>query len=361
MIRKRLLALICGLVLCGILVAGLAPFQRPRNAVSWVGNENGLHFGNYGTIYSLGTFEPAVEDEPSCSIEIWLQPARASAANTFLSLYRPENRTPFTLQQYRSNLIVGRGIRGEQHRSDIVGIEGVFREIKPVFITISSVAQRTSIYINGSLAESFPQFRLDENCTGQLVIGTSPVRSERWSGELKGLAIYRWELTPAQVREHYESWTTRGRPELSSDEHAKAVYLFGERSGNVVHSAVSPGMDLYIPARYLILHQRFLEPFWKEFKPGRAYLKDVLINIVGFIPLGFFFCAFWSSVRPVNHAALTTVALGFTVSLTIEILQSYLPTRGSGTTDLITNTLGTFIGAKLYASKIAQTFLARVP
>jgi VanZ like protein len=65
-----------------------------------------------------------------------------------------------------------------------------------------------------------------------------------------------------------------------------------------------------------------------------------------------------SSVRPIKHAVLTTVLLGFTVSLTIEILQSYLPTRGSGTTDLITNTFGTFIGVKLYASKTRTSFFS---
>ena len=360
-IRAKVLGLLCILVLGGILAAGLEPFRRPRNAVTWLENENGLRFGNYGTIYSPGTLvAEAPQDYSSWTIEIWLQAARGNAVNTFLSFYRPENQTQFSLQQYHSNLAIARGIRGEPHRGDIVGVDGVFREIKPVFISITSGAQKTSVYLDGALAESLPQFRLNANYTGQLVIGTSPVRNEKWSGELKGLAIYRGELTPAQVRQHYETWTAQGRPELSGNDHAMAVYLLNERSGNVVHSAVGAGMDLYIPERYSLLHQKFLEPFWKEFKPGRKYLKDVLINIAGFIPFGFFFCAYWSSVRPIKHAVLATVLLGFIVSLTIEILQSYLPTRGSGTTDLITNTLGTFLGVKLYASKTAQALLAKV-
>src|ERR1700730_10818238 len=96
MIRRRLPGLICVLVLCGILVAGLAPFGRPRNAVTWLGNENGLRFGKYATALSSGAFEvAAAQQEPSCSLEIWLQPGLTNASNTLLSFYLPENPLQF--------------------------------------------------------------------------------------------------------------------------------------------------------------------------------------------------------------------------------------------------------------------------
>ena len=341
-------------------MAGLAPFQRPRNAVTWLGNENGLRFSRYGTIWSSGTFElAAAQDAPSCSLEIWLQPSRTSGSNTLLAFYTQENPLQFSMHKYHAGLVLKRETEGDQHRREVIGIESVFREIKPVFVTITSGAQKTSMYVDGRLAESFPRFRFGKDCTGRLVIGTSPVGNEWWSGQLLGLAIYQEELTPSQILLHYKTWTTQGQPQVSGDEHATAVYLFNERAGNIIHNALHPGIDLYIPERYSLLHQKFLEPFWKEFKPRRTYWIDIVTNIIGFIPLGFFFCAYWSTVRPIKNPALTTVVMGFAVSLTIEVLQSCLPTRGSGTTDLITNTLGTFLGVRLYGLKAIGDLIAK--
>ena len=138
--------------------------------------------------------------------------------------------------------------------------------------------------------------------------------------------------------------------EIFKDERVIALYLFNEHTGNIVHNAVRPGVDLDIPRRYSILYQIRFEPFWKEYMPIRKHWMDFLLNVIGFVPLGFAFCAFWASTRPIKWALVLTTCLGFAVSLTIEFFQSYLPTRHSGTADLFTNTLGAFVGARLYAS-----------
>jgi VanZ family protein len=361
MIRARILGLICVAVLVGILAAGLAPFERPRNAVAWLENENGVRFGRDGTIWSAGAFPKSDgQGQPSCSLEIWLQPDSASASGTLLAFYTPENPLQFLLQQYRALLILSRQMRESRNQAQIIGTDGVFPTIEPVFVSLTSGPENTAMYVDGKLARSFPKVRIGDGCAGQLVIGTSPVGESSWSGELKGLALYQLELTPAEVLQHYQTWRTLGRPKLSENEHAIAVYLFNERTGSTVHNDLGGGIDLYIPERFSLLHQRLLNPFWNEFKPGAGYWIDILVNIVGFIPLGFFFCAYWSSVRPIKHPNLTTVILGLAVSLTIEVLQSYLPTRDSGMTDLITNTLGTFLGVRLYAWKSARTLLAKL-
>ena len=127
-----------------------------------------------------------------------------------------------------------------------------------------------------------------------------------------------------------------------------AVYLFDEHAGKIIHDQIGSGIDLYIPDQYLLVDQSFLESPWKEFATERGYLRNALINVFGFIPLGFGFAAYFTSVRQIKHGAFVTIILGALVSLTIEILQAYLPTRDSGVTDVITNTLGTGVGVALY-------------
>ena len=107
----------------------------------------------------------------------------------------------------------------------------------------------------------------------------------------------------------------------------------------------------------MVVNKIFMEPFWKEFNMSRSYWFAVLKNIVGFLPLGFCFYAY-VSVLQIKRTTLFTVFLGCVVSVTIEILQAYLPTRDSGMTDIITNTLGTWGGVLLY-QRVSQ--LARLP
>jgi glycopeptide antibiotics resistance protein len=107
---------------------------------------------------------------------------------------------------------------------------------------------------------------------------------------------------------------------------------------------------LYIPATYRVVDKMILEPPWSEFEMSGNYCAAVLKNIMNFMPLGFCFCAYFSADPRISPPRLTTVIAGPLVSLTIEILQGFLPTRDSRMTDTITNTLGAWGGAALYAA-----------
>jgi VanZ family protein len=347
---RKLLGAVCGMVLGGILVAGLWPFHSPKNEVTWLAGGNGLDFGWHGTILSSGKFRAAngPADAP-CSLEIWFEPSDPAASGTLFTFYAPGNPRQFSLQQSLAGLALRSDIRGGRYTPWFY-VGDIFRRGKPLFITVTSNGGRTSEYIDGVLARTTPKFPLSrQDFDGELVIASSPVDGDSWSGLLRGLAFYNQDLTPAQVYQHFATWTTKGRPEVSENERAVALYLFDERAGRVIHNQVPAATDLHIPDRYLVLDQVLLCPFWKEFHPNQwSCWKDILVNIAGFVPFGFLFCAYFSLAGGIKRPALVTILLGFAVSLTIESLQSFLPTRSSGTTDLITNTLGTCYGVWLH-------------
>jgi hypothetical protein len=346
-----LLRAICACVLLGILVAGLWPFHAPRNEVSWLREGNGLIFGKHGSIVSATPFEATgTQDEKSCSLEIWLKPSRIdSDGGMILAFYWPANRVvPFALRQFRSGLVLERESQGHVTKKAGIYVGDVFGSLKPVFVTITSGETGTTIYVDGTLVKRFPNFAVSSrDLTGQLVVGNAPSTTYNWSGQLKGLEVYNRELTSAEVSRGFADWTKGSPPDLARSEGVVARYLFDEEKGNVVHNQVGSATNLLVPERFFILDEQFLKRPWDEFRPGWHYWKDVGINIVGFIPLGFFFRAYFSGIRKIKRATWLTIALGFAVSLTIEVLQAFLPTRDSGMTDIITNTLGTALGATL--------------
>jgi len=358
MLRAKIVGPFCILVLCGTLTLGLWPFHAPRNDVSWFRNENGLRFSGYGTLLSVGKFQITDSgDQASSSLEIWVQPGLTSHSSTLLAFSTVKNPLQLLLRQYRSGLILE---IQDIERTAVIGIDNIFDHAKPIFITITSGPAKTAMYVDGSLCREFPGFQLGKDFTGQLVIGSSPVAVDGWLGQLKGLAIYYKELTPQEVVRHFETWVKQGAPELRGNESLAALYFFNERGGDVVHNTRNLGLNLYIPKRFSLPYHPLLKPFWKEYAFTWDYLNDLLMNVVGFIPLGFFFCAYWRLTKPIKSAGLVTVAFGFAVSLSIEILQSYIPIRDSGTTDLVTNTVGTFLGVKLYSSQTIQTLFQSV-
>jgi hypothetical protein len=353
---RSLLRAVCVLVSLGILVAGLWPFHAPRNEVSWLSPGNGLRFGRHGSIVSASLFRlSGVPADNPCSVEIWLQPSRADASGTILAFYRPETgAVPFALRQSLDDLLIQLPSRKTDPKKARFYAAHVFNHAKRAFLIISSGPNGTTVYADGALVKKAPDFRFSSSdLSGQLIVGNSPTNTHTWSGQLRKIAFYNRELSADEAAEHFYNL---GKSEAAIAARNKdaaaaaALYRFDEGSGNVVHNVSGledSAADLIIPERFFVLRQLFLESPRSEFHGGWNYWKNIGINIAGFIPLGFFYCAYFLPVLKSKRAFLGTIVLGFFTSLTIEVLQACLPTRDSGTTDLITNTLGTALGAIL--------------
>jgi hypothetical protein len=210
------------------------------------------------------------------------------------------------------------------------------------------------VYVNGVPARVSSGFGLvSGDLTGRLVLGSSTIR-DSWPGQIAGLAVYDYSLTPFEVETHFERWAQGQGPVIAQEKVPVALYLFDEKAGNAAHNRMGSGNDLVIPTRYYVLRPPFLSSPLEPFRSGWAgwmrssYWPDVCLNVAGFVPLGFFFMAYFSLVRPIPRPRVMVLVFGLTISLFIEITQYFLPTRDSSMTDVITNTLGTAVGVAIY-------------
>ena len=84
------------------------------------------------------------------------------------------------------------------------------------------------------------------------------------------------------------------------------------------------------------------------------YIKNTVLNIILFVPLGFLLPAIWSKYRPFKITLFT----GLGVSFIIEILQIF-SFRLTDVDDLLTNTAGTIMGyylSRMFAEKLRLKF-----
>jgi VanZ family protein len=323
----------------------------PPNEVKWLKNGPGLHFGDHGNIFSTADFKPVSASNDGCALEVWLEPTFGRNSATFLAFSTKSNPVQFHLRQYENLLLVDRNSLDEEHKipTNGVAVEQVFRQHQRLLITVSSGTNGMSVYVDGKLKAFKEGFKLTAtNFSGRLVFGDSPEGHQSWSGDLRGLAIYPTEISAERVQKDYEMWNSGAEFPADVVASATALYLFKEGTGYVTRSSVAGAPDLAIPARLETLRPVLLKPFWKEYERSWEYWADVLVNILAFVPFGFLFCGYLAVGGSVKRPLWLALVAGLLVSLTIELGQYYLPMRNSGTTDLITNTSGTGLGAVLF-------------
>lgn len=75
-----------------------------------------------------------------------------------------------------------------------------------------------------------------------------------------------------------------------------------------------------------------------------AVVLEVVANVVLFVPVGLLVALAWTRLR-----LWQVVAIGAAMSVVIETAQGVMPSRFPTVSDVIANTLGTFIGAAIVA------------
>lgn len=366
---RRFVVGLCAAVVITILVVGLWPFHSPSNGAHWIVDAPGVQFGQDSTVFSDRPFSGDRSSPAAASIEIWVTPENVTGDGTMLAFDSGAvPRLPLALRQYRSAVALQTSVVDERGalRRPWLKMDNALSAGKRTLITITAREGLTSIYIDGRLRGTSSELRIrGVDFASEMIVGNSTV-DDLWRGTISGLAMYPKELDTQEVESHFESWTADRRPELGAGETPMALYLFNERRGRAIHSEIASAPILLIPESYSVLHPAFLGPAWESgFAASRIwtrwwYWKDMIINIAGFMPLGFLLTAYFGSEKFITRHAMTVIVLGCLLSFAIEALQHFLPTRDSSMDDLINNTIGTTVGVLLYSSSGVRAMWFRI-
>ena len=332
------------------LVAGLYPFNFvPNNEVHWLVGENGVRFEGYGQVYGPGPLPTSGSPtQVAFSIEL-LVSSHEGSKRSIESLFSIQNghANHFAIERWTEDLIVAGWLRDARGRIffERLFCGHIFATQAMHFVTITTSSEGTSVYVEGVQQRSYPGLELTpENFQGTLLLGQSSSGHQQWRGEIGALAIYNAVLTPEEVVENRHWWETGQFDRLRTRAVEIAIYPFNERSGVIVHNQGNWGQDLEIPRKLRALHRVVLKgPTRRSF----ADLSDIALNLLGFIP----FCALLviylrgGGTYSKASAAAISILIGILISLSIELLQVYLPSRDSSLLDLVMNALGSLIGA----------------
>ena len=346
-------------VLLTILVAGLWPFNFfPKNQVDWLPDRDGVRFHGQGIITG-----PVIDQkewqrlfrERAITLEIRLRPELETASSPcIVTLYDGKMPDLFTLRQWRSHLVVwSRPDDPADRKKGMTFQEIGYRDALPkgqdVFLVIASDRSGTAIYVNGGPAKAYPRRSLlaaAPASDARLILGNSPSGEGYWTGDITGLAVYNRALPPEEATRDYEAWLRNDSFAIRQQAGLVALYPFYERQGETIRNAANPDEALTMPDMFRPLQRRTLEPPSPDLRLNQSFFQDVAVNILGFIPAGFFFAALLLKAFPMRRLAvcLAAVLIGTGLSLLIELTQAWLPTRDSSLIDVACNAAGTILG-----------------
>ena len=323
------------------LVVGLWPFNICiENHVRWSDDGTALQFRRYGVAYTDILDEQRLESMVSAGVlaieaDLEPEPGGVRGHRAFIvACSRIGRRYNFALAQDGHRLLFYLKTDPPPAVTDQPVIE-VPRVCFPHRRTRVAVEVRRGlarIWINGELRATQP-------VPGSLSAWYSPARLYL-GNEASGRHPWQGRL--------YDVSVSGGDPKSGG---AVGITLFKGVNATPGTRSTDPGVAgsaLTIPRRFVLPSRRWLAwpgSIFVRSGPGR---RDGLINLAGFVPLGFLMTRWLRSRGATRKRACGwSVWAGVACSLGIEIVQGWLPGRDSSVLDLGGNAIGACIGACL--------------
>jgi len=329
-----------------ILVSTLWPFNFWARNKAALGPQDGLRLIPPSTVYSaapplklsrIGKFTILLDLTPDSS--------DGNGYARIVAYSLDESRRNFLLAQWNDSLVFLMETAGGNRRVHFE-VEGVLRKGERQSLALAYDGQALSLYRNGDLRSTRRTGPLDFsgwNSGYPLVIGSEGNGKYPWRGSIHCLAVFDRPMTGDEIR----SLGERNHGARQAFDPPLIRYEFGNGRGTVIKDlGKGAPADLLIPEHFAPYARSILGKPPAGLGDLWADKKDKILNVLLFLPLGFLLARHLRSRGfSLPRAVLLTTALGFGLSLTVELLQAFLPSRESDLMDLISNTLGTLAGS----------------
>ncbi len=339
-----------------MLAATLHPFNfLSANGVQWLSGEPGLYFNGRGMALTGRDISSNAYD--AISVELWLQERQGSknwGPKEIFSLYDGAASPSLLIGQWGGHIFLYSRYNVEEDTFWYKRFRSTkrFPREKPHLVTVTFSGQEQALYIDGALQEKRISERHAEtkvSFSGRLLLGSSPACNNGWRGEVRGLALYNTVLQQEEIAHHHTVVRRKGMYGLAEDPDCLALYPFDEGSGNSAASVKDASPALSIPPHTIAQVSTLFSLPHKDMRKIHLLgfpLHDFLKNILFFLPFGLILALIVAQKYPLNSFALllTVTAAGGLFSLTIELLQLFLPSRTAGIPDIISNMIGSGLG-----------------
>lgn len=296
------------------------------NTVHWQADGVGLAFDGSSIGYTSRKFSiPGAENGFSIDLTFEPQYQLRLSFQVIMVLYGDDDESQLLVGQWDKSLVVMNGSDySNKYRKPKLYVP-LGEKAGKQQVRIITGTEGTAVYINGVLARKNRAFTLKLPPTSQsrLILGNSVVIRNGWHGIFYNLSFV-----------------------AGGSGGGKIEYFFQKSGEDCVAELGKNGPAILLPGHIPVMKKKIL--VWPDFATVNPVLLfiDIVINILGFIPLGVVFPLFLESSGAKNFsgAMLASAILIPCFSLTIEIAQVWIPSRHSSSLDLILNTLGGMIG-----------------
>ena len=355
MIKKTYLwAILTSIMVIVALFFGLRPRNWPiLNDVQWLPDKPAIRFHDSGIAYVNDLRTVRLSHQPGpLTIEMAVTPAsiHKSGFSPLLVMHDGADRRQLAIWQYDTSLIVMNGddYDNKQRRPRVVGRD-VFSSQRTIYLTITSGGQGTLLYVDGRLADANSNWKLSIPFEGEplrLVLGHSVYGRYGWMGDIHGLAVSGEAISPESARRRFDRWAADRRFDSLKQDSTWLLFTFDQKNAAQFVDRSGNDNHLKIPQHMVVLQKTILASAWRPIKLNRANVGDIVVNVVGFMPLGIVFYGLLQCFSGpfTRYNQLLAMVFCLLLSLGIELAQAWIPTRHSTLPDLILNTFGAWLG-----------------